>query len=152
MRSFIKIYIVLFLLLSVAAGCDKTTVGYLMTEEASYAVDQLTVVRLDTVTPENNAALYKLYKDRIDNKSPWVTSSLEGVLGTEPMRYFVDGVKVIGKGDAAVFAKEISIMGGGRLLFPFSYASPDGLYVISIRIENEGYSKVVQDAFYISIE
>lgn len=152
MGSVIKIYIVLSLLLSVAAGCDKPTVGYLMTEEASYAVDELTVIRLDTVTPENNAALYQLYKDRIDNQAPWVTSAVEGVLGTEPMHYFVDGVKVIGKGDAAVFAREISIMGGGRLLFPFSYASPNGLYVISVRIENEGYSRVLEDAFYISIE
>ncbi|MEG0795765.1 MAG: hypothetical protein RR397_04545 [Odoribacter sp.] len=151
MGSFIKIYSVLLLLL-LAVGCDKKEIGYLMTEDASYAVDQLTIVRLDTVTAENNYRLYNLYQVRIDNKSPWVTSPIEGILGTGPMYFFIDHVKVIGKGDAAIFSKEVSMMGGGRLVFPFSYTSPQGLYAVSIRVENEGYSKVLEDAFYVSIE
>lgn len=152
MNRFYLICIMIALSEIILTGCEKPAVGYLMTESASYGIDQITVLHLDTVTEANNPIVYKKYQDRIAHKSPWVTSQVEGVLGTEPMIYSVEDVKVIGKGDASVFKQEIQIMGGGRFVFPFSFASPDGLYVISIRITNEGYSKVILDAFYFSIE
>lgn len=151
MNRTLQIYIAgIFLFLAI--GCEKPTPGYLMTEDAGYALDQMTIIRLDTVTEDNNPELYAKYEDRIENKSVWVTSAIEGVLGTLPIYYSVDHVEVIGMGDADIFMQEVSMMGGGRLVFPFSYQSPKGLYAVSVRVENEGYSKVIKDIFYISIE
>ena len=146
-----KLYITILFFVLMATGCEKE-VGYLEVADASYSVDQLTILHLDTVTAQNNPELYALYKKRIDNKADWTTSTIEGVLGTDPIHYSIEDVKVIGRGDVEIFKKEISIMGGGRLVFPFKYESPKGLYVVSIRIENEGYSKVVKNAFYFSLE
>lgn len=134
------------------SGCTKDSVGYLNIEEAAYGIDQMTIIPLKDVTQENNPALYKLHEKRITNKAPWVTSEIEGLLGTNPVTFSIESVKIVGKGDAEIFMSEISIMGGGRIIFPFDYKSPNGFYSISVRITNEGYSKVLKDAFHISLE
>lgn len=133
-------------------GCQKEPVGYLNVEEAAYGIDEMTIIPLKDVTLESNEALYKLHEKRITNKAPWVTSEIEGVLGTDPLTFTIESVKVIGRGDTDLFMSEVSIIGGGRIMFPFDYKSPKGFYSISIRITNEGYSKVLKDAFNISLE
>ena len=67
----IMIWMILAVGLSVGA-CHQTTVGYLLTENASYDPDTMYIRK--TLDPELDAV-------RIENKAPWVSLALQGGCG-----------------------------------------------------------------------
>ena len=121
----IMIWMILAVGLSVGA-CHQTTVGYLLTE-------------LDAV--------------RIENKAPWVSLALQGYEGTQQILFSVESVTSNqGEEAAAIFKKDLTIRGGGVLLYPLENDAKPGVYKVSVRLTNPGYSHVLRDAMTIIVE
>ena len=129
----------------VGTACHEKTVGFLVTENASYKEDTLYVRK----TPDP-----KLDAIRMESKAPWISLKLEGYEGTEQIYFSVESVTSDqGEEAARLFMKDLSIRGGGALMYPFENDAIPGTYVVSIRLTNEGYSQVVKDAFtFIVVE
>lgn len=86
-------------------------------------------------------------ENRILYKAPWTTSVIQGVLGTEPLMYEVADVKNETPGNADQFRKYLKALGGGRLQVDQEVDVPAGEYIVSVRVSNEGRSKVLEEAF-----
>lgn len=121
------------------SSCHEISVGFLETNKASYNPDSLVVRKtLDPVLDEI----------RIENGAPWVSIKMEGYLGTEQINFSIESVTSVGNEDgAAEFMKDLSIRGGGALVYPQGTNVPAGRYVVSVRLTNPGYSQVVKDCF-----
>lgn len=136
-------YIAGFLLLVVVAmSCHDVKIGYLETENAVYVPDSL-VVNLKWTVEEYI---------RWENESDWVSTGIQGVLGTAPITYRVADVKVDGEGDAEAMKAACTINGGGIFTIPFHHEIPKGVYILSIEISNEDYHFVKDDIFRIIVK
>ena len=123
----IMIWMILAVGLSVGA-CHQTTVGYLLTENASYDPDTM-------------------------YKAPWVSLALQGYEGTQQILFSVESVTSNqGEEAAAIFKKDLTIRGGGVLLYPLENDAKPGVYKVSVRLTNPGYSHVLRDAMTIIVE
>ena len=89
--------------------------------------------------------------NKIEEAIPWSTSTIEGVLGTQPIRYSIADVTST-DGNADLFKEELVMYGGGRMQLPFACKAPKGTYRVSIIIENEGYSHRLDNAFTYIID
>lgn len=121
-------------------ACHESQVGFLITKDASFNPDTI-VIRL-TADPELDA-------DRISNKAPWVSLKMQGYAGTNPITFSVEGVTSTAGEDAArLFKEDVYTRGGGVLLYPYEPKNkvPAGRYKVSVRLTNEGWSQVVEDA------
>lgn len=128
----------------VALGaCHEKTIGYLITENASYDPDTMVVRK--TPDPVLDAV-------RIEYGSPWVSLQLQGYEGTEQIHFTIESVTSDqGEEAAATFMSELSIRGGGALMYPLENKAVPGRYKVSIRLTNPGYSQVVEDAMTIIV-
>ena len=124
-------------------ACHEKTVGFLNTADASYKPDTMYVYKIPD--PEKDAI-------RIEMGSPWISTSLQGYDGTDPIYFSVESVSS-DQGDeaAASFMNELSIRGGGALMYPLENNAVPGTYVVSIRLTNEGYSQVIEEAMTIIV-
>ena len=139
----IMIWIILAVGLSVGA-CHQTTVGYLIAENASYDPDAMYIRK--TLDPELDAI-------RMESKTPWVSLTLQGYEGTQQILFSVESVTSnLGEEAAATFKKDLTIRGGGVLLYPVETDAKPGVYKVSVRLPNPGYSHVLQDAMTIIVE
>ena len=91
-------------------------------------------------------------KNTIEYEIPWVTSPIEGVLGTEPLVYSIENVKNENAANAELFRKSLSIMGGGRMYVEQNLEAPAGRYGVSIRLENKGQRAILEDAFTFIVD
>lgn len=94
---------------------------------------------------------YRGLRKTIEEAIPWSTATIEGVLGTQPIQYSIANVSST-DGDADLFMSELDIYGGGRMQLPFACKAPKGTYRVSILIENEGYSNLLDNAFTFIVE
>lgn len=94
---------------------------------------------------------YLSYFATLELGVPWSTATIEGVLGTEPIQYSIANV-TSEDGDAEIFKDELVIYGGGRMQLPFDCKAPKGKYRVSILVENEGYSNVLENAFTFIVD
>lgn len=104
-------------------------------------------------------SLSKLERDveslanRIKYKLPWATPPMESILGTEPLVYSIVAVTNEANPAAAEqFMKFVSVVGGGKLYLEQNVDAPDGRYAVSLRVENEGYSVVLENVFTFILE
>lgn len=88
-----------------------------------------------------------MLENKMKFRSPWVTSPIEGILGTEPMRYSIAGVKNENPENAELFRQSLSIIGGGLMQVALDVKAPVGRYKVSILVENEGQKALLEDAF-----
>ena len=140
MRRLILLAIVF---VAVLEACHETTIGYLITENASYDPDTLYVRK--TPDPVADAV-------RIEYNAPWVSLQLQGYEGTEPINFSVESVTSDqGEAAAATFMSELTIRGGGALMYPLENNAVPGTYVVSVRLTNDGYSQVVENAMTIIV-
>lgn len=141
MKQFILCMVVI---LAVGLGaCHEKTIGYLITENASYDPDTMYVRK--TPDPVEDAV-------RIEYGSPWVSLQLQGYEGTEQIHFSVESVASDqGEEAAATFMSELAIRGGGALMYPLENNAVPGTYVVSVRLTNDGYSQVVEDAMTIIV-
>ena len=140
-----QIILLLTLILSLGA-CHDIPIGYLQTEEAKYIPNEMTIRReLDpTKSPDNQI---------LRTGADWASTDIQGILGTNPIVYEVIDVKASNGGNTELFMEQIKIKGTGRFIFPSEgIKAPNGTYLISIRISNEGYSAEIPDIFTIIIE
>lgn len=131
------------LLVVIFGACHEKTIGYLITENASYDPDTMVVRK--TPDPVLDAV-------RIEYGSPWVSLQLQGYEGTEQIHFTIESVTSDqGEEAAATFMSELSIRGGGALLYPLENKAVPGCYKVSIRLTNPGYSQVVKDAMTVIV-
>lgn len=127
------------------SGCHEKTIGYLITENATYEPNSLTIPReLDPVADAK----------RIKNQAPWVSYAMQGYKGTQQIMFSVESVtSTAGEEEAAKFIEELKIRGGGGALeYPLVHKAGPGVYTVSVRLTNPGYSQVVENAFTFIIE
>ena len=138
-----RLTILAIVLVAVMEACHEKTIGYLITENASYDPDTMYVRK--TPDPVEDAV-------RIEYGSPWVSLQLQGYEGTEQIHFSVESVTSDqGEEAAATFMSELTIRGGGALMYPLENNAVPGTYVVSIRLTNPGYSQVVEDAMTIIV-
>ena len=138
-----RLTILAIVLVAVMGACHEKTIGYLITENASYDPDTMVVRK--TPDPVLDAV-------RIEYGSPWVSLQLQGYEGTEQIHFSVESVTSDqGEEAAATFMSELTIRGGGALMYPLENNAVPGTYVVSIRLTNPGYSQVVEDAMTIIV-
>lgn len=176
MRNLMLFILTLFGLLGV--GCQDVTVGFLVTESASYDPDTLVVRRMldvedrEIVNPEWEDMLgwgfseedliemeipYKIMAhgedyDRERLGLPWASTTIQGVDGTQPMHVSIKDVKT-DTGDIDAMMKVLTVRGDGTFQLPTHVESvPAGRYEVSLTFTNEGYSKDVNDCFTIIVK
>lgn len=122
-------------------GCQDVTVGYLLTEDASYNPDTLVVKTvLDDELGEED-----YYRSKWG--APWVSTPIEGVEGTIAIYVSIKNITST-SGDPEKLWKVLSVRGDGTFEIPLYHDVPAGRYVISLNFRNEGYSKDVNDWFH----
>lgn len=127
-------------------GCHETTIGYLQTKNAEYLPGELVVRRKLNPNGYPDANMLRSGAD-------WASNEISGVLGTNPLKYSLEDVKAEGGGDVGLFREQVKIIGGGRVYFPSKdIKAPNGTYILSIRVENPGYSVVLKDIFKVIIK
>ena len=139
---------VLFILVTIIScfcmACHEQTVGFLVTEDASYDPDSLVIRKIPD--PEEDRV-------RIEYNAPWISTDLQGYEGTAQIQFDVESVSSsLGEEAARVFQEELSIRGGGYLMYPLKNNAKPGRYVVSVRLSNPGYSQVIKDAFTFIVE
>lgn len=140
-----RIVIILGVIFTCFSACHETTIGYLITENASYEPDSLVIPR--ELDPIEHAI-------RIENQSPWISYAMQGYEGTEQIMFTVESVtSTAGEAEAQKFKEELVIRGGGGALeYPLVHKAGPGRYMISVRLTNPGYSQVVENAFTFILE
>lgn len=144
--NFISIIFTLLAITSIVS-CQKMDVGYLKVENASYEPDTVYAYRI--VDPES---------DRFINKSPWTSFKIQGIAGTNPINYEFHDVKSESSSGIPIFKEaveneEITVHGSIVQLFQSAVDKlPDGAYVISLRVYNEGYSEILEDVITFIIK
>lgn len=86
-------------------------------------------------------------ENRISYKVPWVTAEMIGIKGTEPLVYEIVEIKNESAENAAAFGNYLKIVGAGQMWVDQDFDVPAGRYVITVKVSNEGRSKVFTDAF-----
>ena len=127
-------------------ACHESGVGFLLTEDASYDPDSIIVRQ----TP-----VWELDSNRIKNEAPWVSLKMQGYSGTEPISFSIENVtSSAGEEAAQLFKEDVYTRGGGVLLYPYEPKNtiPAGRYVVSVRLTNEGHSKVVENALTFVVQ
>lgn len=138
-----KYLFVLVSFLAVLTACKDVPYGYLKTENAEYIPNSMEIrTVLDPV----------LDKIRIENNAPWVTLKIQGVLGTAPLAYKLLDVKASEGGDAATFKEELTVLGAGIMQVPLHPKSPKGKYLVSLKVNNDGYSEELHDVYTFIIK
>lgn len=174
-----KYYFIPFLF-TVILSCQDITVGYLSIENASYTVDSLVVKKELDITPPyetSNPQYYELLEwgytpeqlanmgiyptilvgggedyERNERNIPWVSTSIEGVEGTQPILVSIKEIKVIDGNQQDDLEKNISVRGDGTFTVPLHNTLSKGRYVISLNFRNEGYSKDLDNCFTIIVK
>lgn len=115
-------------------------------------IDGLEEIKAQTVGNIDNELV--LIRRRINDTIPYTSSPVEGVLGTEPLIYSIERVSGDDAGKVALFSKYLTIIGGGRLVLHWSKTEqlPVGMFTVSIRVTNEGYSRAFDDVMTYIVE
>lgn len=83
---------------------------------------------------------------------PWLSTKIQGVKGTQPMQIRLKSV-VSEDGDAALLQEVLSVRGDGQLSVPTDVSAiPNGHYIISLQVYNEGYCRDMDNVFTIVIK
>lgn len=138
-----KRYLLLAVLAFLLVACHKVPIGYLETENAVYVPDSL-VIRLEPDPLKDYVRM--LYK------ADWVSTKIQGVLGTAPIIYTIIDVRAEDGGDAEAMKAVCTINGSGTFDIPYEHQVPVGRYIMSIEIRNDGYAYEFRDAFTIIVE
>lgn len=128
------------LLITLLFACDDKEVGFLDISRAEYSPDTMEIPKYEDIDEFEEW-------QRLELGTPWVTLRMQGVLGTEPIVYSIESVKASDGGNAELFKEELEIIGGGSMYYPIQPKAPAGTYIVSIRLTNEGYSKVLEEAY-----
>lgn len=133
-----EVHVLIFGLL-LLAGCHDVTVGYLETRDAVYQPDSMIVKSV--LDPVEDAR-------QIEYEIPWQSTSIEGILGTAPIRYSIENIA----SDHPEATDQFEMQGKGIIKLPYDHTVPPGRYVFDITVENEGYHVVLERIFTVIVE
>ena len=161
-------------------NCQQATIGFLTTEEANYNPDSLIIKAvLDTTPPKiipnpewdewismdftpDEILSMEIFPtleigggedyQQVKYDIPWTSVPLEGYDGTQPIYMSVKSIVAEQGGDAEKMKEYLSVRGNGILSVPVINDVPVGRYKISLKIENEGYSRDVNNCFTIIVK
>ncbi len=133
------LFIVMGVMLLIVTGCQDITVGYLETRDAVYAPDSMIVKSL--LDPVEDAR-------QIEFEIPWQSTSIEGILGTAPIRYSIKNITC----DYPEATSQFSMQGAGIIKLPWNHTVPPGRYVFDVEVSNEGYNVVLERIFTVIVE
>ena len=136
----------LFLVIMAFWGCLDVKIGCLDVSNAEYMPDTM-LVRKELGVIQDDWNIVRQDRMRLKVKAPWVTNQIQGVIGTAPIQYSLYDVTATNGGDAEVFKKELKVRGGGILEMPFLPESPNGRYTVSLKVEAEEYSAIIENVF-----
>ena len=128
------------------ASCSKMKVGYLRTAGASFAPDSINVFH--NIDPTSTRYL---------EQEPFVSTSIQGVAGTNPVNYELSSVKADSPSASELFMKlykegKISVAGGLIVVSQnASHQLPNGRYVLSLKVYNEDHEAILKDVFTIVV-
>ena len=128
----------LFLVVMTQAGCQDVTVGFLDTRHAAYAPDSMIVKAV--LDPDDDAYQIKF-------KIPWQSGEIEGVEGTNPVKYTIRNVR----SEHPEVVTQFRMSGRGRVELSWDHTVPTGRYVIDMRIANEGHFCDLDSIFTIIV-
>ena len=181
------IYIFILSIMSIFVySCEEKQVGYLVTESASYSINNM-VVRIDLDGAEATyiPLIYEMWESwakesgkftdihhffliqaegdpkymvgkagidyaRNRYKLPWETTVIEGIRGTNPMKVYVHSAKTK-DGNEKAMLESLKVRGDGTMTIPLTHSVPVGTYVISLRVENEGYTQLIYDCYTFNV-
>lgn len=115
-------------------------------QKVKLALDKL-VDELQITSPLQVQKEIDELEGRIKFKSPWVTSPMQGIQGTEPLIYEIAGIRNESPQNAQEFGKYLTAKGGGKLCVSQEVNVPDGEYKVSVKVSNEGHTETFTDAF-----
>ena len=136
-----KVYWIVSCLLLVVitqAGCQDVTVGFLDTRHAAYAPDSMIVKAV--LDSDDDAYQIKF-------KIPWQSGEIEGVEGTNPVKYTIRNVR----SEHPEVVTQFRMSGRGRVELSWDHTVPTGRYVIDMRIANEGHFCDLDSIFTIIV-
>lgn len=137
-----KNIIIISILILFVSGCKKPQVGYLETINAEYIPDS--TVWQAVLNPEIPDEARQ-----IELGYPFSTADIQGVQGTEPIFY---SIRKIDCSNGNAEATSQFYMSGSRVQLPYNHTVPQGRYIISVTIENEGHSHYADSALTVIIQ
>lgn len=137
-------YILLLILGFCLTSCHEVPIGYLEADNAVFSPDSL-VIRKEPDPVKDRV--------RIQNEADWVSTRIQGILGTAPLLFSVLDVRAEGEGaDANAMKAVCRINGGGMFSVPLKNDIPVGKYILSIEVRNDGNVHQCPDIFKIIVE
>ena len=134
-----EVFIMMGVMLLIVTGCQDITVGYLETRDAVYAPDS--VIVKSVLDPVGDAR-------QIEFEIPWQSTSIEGILGTAPIRYSIKNIA----SEHPDATSQFSMQGAGIIKLPWNHTVPPGRYVFDVEVSNEGYNVVLERIFTVIVE
>ena len=134
-----EVFIMMGMMLLIMTGCQDITVGYLETRDAVYAPDSMIVQSV--LDPVEDAR-------QIEFEIPWQSTSIEGILGTAPIRYVIKNIA----SEHPEATSQFSMQGAGIIKLPWNHTVPPGRYVFDVEVSNEGYNVVLERIFTVIVE
>ena len=134
-----EVFIMMEVMLLIVTGCQDITVGYLETRDAVYAPDSMIVKSV--LDPVEDAR-------QIEFEIPWQSTSIEGILGTAPIRYSIKNIA----SEHPEATSQFSMQGAGIIKLPWNHTVSQGRYVFDVEVSNEGYNVVLERIFTVIVE
>lgn len=92
------------------------------------------------------------WQNKINYKLPYISSEIDGVLGTEILYFRVVNVKSDNSENAAKFMDYVEVKGHGQVSVKYNPEVPAGTYLLTLEVENEGRSKIIEDVFTVILK
>lgn len=136
MKLIFKLFVATIASCLVLLSCQDEKEGFLnIDENAGYTVDSLLVYQ----KPATTSNQYKY-------KTPYMTTSVEGVEGTGPLKYTLATISGNNEEGIAVLQNTIDVKSGiGKIVIPSEHSLLIGRYKISLWVENV-YGKELLDS------
>ena len=92
------------------------------------------------------------WQNKVKYKFPYVSSEIDGVLGTDILYFRVINVKSENAGNSAKFMDNVEVKGHGQISVNYNPDVPVGTYLLTLEVKNEGRTKIIEDVFTVIIK
>lgn len=92
------------------------------------------------------------WQNKVDFELPYLSSNIDGVLGTDIMYYRVVEVKSENQKNAAKFMDYVEVKGKGCVSVKYNPDVPAGAYLLTLEVKNEGRTRLIEDVFTVVLK
>lgn len=135
--------ILMMIITAIIMSCSDVEVGYLMTTNAKYVPDSMVIKAILDAENSDDAR-------REQFQIPWQSVKIEGVQGTMPIRYDIQSIN--GGGLDQAIRDQFIIKDGGIIEIRWNHTVPEGRYVISVKVSNEGRMDILDSLFTVVVK